>query len=100
MCLCILTIIVNDESLHLKREFISWPGIDQINFKKSLNNTEVTIKGQLNQEIFNLQLTKHKRFIPNYSEKLQDISPDKANDKTNELYYNIIMLGKINVIPI
>ena len=37
---------------------MSWPGIDDLNFKKLIDTTEVTLKGNLDQERKNLQSTK------------------------------------------
>ena len=41
-----------------KGNFISWPGIDDLNFKKTINTTEATLKRNLDQERKNLQSTK------------------------------------------
>ena len=38
--------------------FITWPGIDDLNFKKLIDHTEATIKGHLDQERKNIQSTK------------------------------------------
>ena len=38
--------------------FVTWPGIDNLNFKKLLGTTEATLKGHLDQERKNLQTTK------------------------------------------
>ena len=41
-----------------KGSFISWPGMDHLNFKKFIKMIELTIKGHQEQERKNLQSTK------------------------------------------
>ena len=72
-----------------KGNFITWPGIDELDFKKLLQNPEATIKGHLDQERANLQSTKVKETIES-----NDAFPDKENEKSNELYYCILKIGK------
>ena len=66
--------------------FVTWPGIETLNFKKLLQNPEATLLGHLDQERKNLQSTKE-ALIQN------DIFPTKSDDKTNEFYYCIYKLG-------
>ena len=51
--------------------FITWPGIDTLNFAKLLGTTKATELGHLDQERANLQSTKHKE------EEDEDFSPLK-----------------------
>ena len=41
-----------------KEHFVTWPGIDEINFEKIITNLVPTAKGHLDQECANLQSTK------------------------------------------
>ena len=56
--------------------FISWPGIEMLNFKKLLENTAETAKGHLDQERQGLQSTR---------EQQQDFFPDKEPTKTHNV---------------
>ena len=53
-----------------KGHFITWPGIENINFEKTITNLLPTAKGHLDQERANLQTTKStqatedKDFVP------------------------------------
>ena len=64
-----------------KGKFISWPGINELNFKKPLNTTIATELGHLNQERKNLRSTK---FENTRLEK--DTFPIKADTKTQDIF--------------
>ena len=64
--------------------FITWPGIEDINFKKFLGNTSATAKGHLDQERQGLQSTK---------EQEQDFFPIQDNLKT---YHVAMKLEQFN----
>ena len=53
-----------------KGNFITWPGIENINFIKTIRNLAPTAKGHLDQERANLQSTKN-----NNTEELEDFEP-------------------------
>ena len=80
-------VISTFEACIKKGNFISWPGIENINFKKVLINTEATIKGHLDQERKNLQSTKTQV-------DTSDIFPSKSTNRTNEVYHSIYKLGE------
>ena len=71
--------------------FLSWPGIESINFKKLLPNTEATAKGHLEQEMKHLQTTKQE--ITKDIE--QDFFPSREN-KVKECIFKIIELDELN----
>ena len=76
--------------------FISWPGIDDLNFKKLIKTTEATIKGHMDQERKNLQSTKIS-FLPQSStekESQQDAFPEKVNEKSQNCFYVILDMAK------
>ena len=72
-----------------KGNFITWPGIDDINFKKFINTTEATIKGHLDQERQNVQSTKSKQSI-----ETEDVFPSQIKEKTSNCFYIIFNLEK------
>ena len=65
-----------------KGNFISWPGIQDLNFKKLIGTPEATLLGHLDQERKNLQSTK--------ADVMEDYFPAKANDKTYICFNTII----------
>ena len=71
-----------------KGDFLTWPGIEDLNFKKLLGNQEATLLGHLDQERKYLQFTILK------SNK-EDTFPKKIDSKTNEWFYNIYPLNDI-----
>ena len=71
--------------------FISWPGINSINFKKILPTTIATEKGHLDQERSNLQSTK----LTTSEETDKDFFPPKDR-KTNECIFKLINTKKLN----
>ena len=81
------SVISTFETCIKKGNFISWPGIENINFKKVLINTEATIKRHLDQERKHLQSTKTQV-------DTNDIFPTKSENITNEVYHNIYKLGE------
>ena len=63
--------------------FITWPGIDTLNFATLLGTTKATELGHLDQERANLQSTKHKE------EEDEDFFPSKIAKKTFELFAKV-----------
>ena len=62
----------------IKETFLSWPGIENINFKKIITNLTPTAKGHRDQERVNLKITKA-------SEEMDDFEPtDIIANKTWE----------------
>ena len=66
-----------------KGNFLTWPGIEDVKFKKLLGTTLSTALGQLDQERSNLQSTK-------IQEEQQDSFPDKIPQKTTDGFYKIV----------
>ena len=77
-----------------KGNFITWPGIDGINFTKLVPNKEATSMGHLDQERKNLRSTKLPQDIQSINMVNEDHFPTKINEKTNEIYYLICDLDK------
>ena len=71
--------------------FLSWPGIEDLNFKKLLPNAEATAKGHLEQEMKHLQSTKPE--IPTDIE--QDFFPTQDN-KVKECIFKVIEMNELN----
>ena len=64
-----------------KGHFLTWPGIDKINFEKYIYNLAPTAKGHLDQERANLQSTQEKEEL----EMLADFEPNNnSKEKTWE----------------
>ena len=74
--------------------FITWPGIDTINFSKAVGMTPATAKGHLDQERKNLQSTKQ---IPEKIDKDEDTSPQKIPSKTYTCLTTIIPAPEKNM---
>lgn len=76
--------------------FITWPGIDDLNFKKLIDHTEATIKGHLDQERKNIQSTKQSPVVPVLlpSDIKEDAFPDQITTKTQNCFYVIFDLGQ------
>ena len=62
-CLSTLTTAIQ------KGNFLSWPGIQSLNFKKILKTTSATEKGHLEQEKANLQSTKLDKYNDHFPTK-------------------------------
>jgi len=79
-----------------KGNFISWPGIDDLNFKKLLKTTEATLKGHLDQERKNLQSTKASSVLSstNENENHQDAFPEKSHTISKNCFYIILDMAK------
>ena len=78
-----------------KGNFISWPGIDAINFAKFLQPSIATAKGHLNQERKNLQSTKPVKIKIEPLDHEQDADefspePESPNKKTFECFATIV----------
>ena len=71
-----------------KGNFISWPGIEEVKFKKILGTPEATILGHLGQERSNLQSTK----IVDEDESF----PEIISNKTRNCVYDITDLPNTN----
>ena len=56
--------------------FVTWPGIDNINFKNIIRTTEATEKGHMDQELQGLQSTKK------IEDEEDDAFPNKIKEKT------------------
>ena len=63
--------------------FMSWPGIEDLNFKKLLDTTEATLKGHLDQERKNVQSTKTQ---PTLNPDEDDAFPEKIPIKTQNYF--------------
>jgi len=78
-----------------KGNFLSWPGIENLNFKKLLGTPEATAKGHLDQERANLQSTHVPASTSSPPSKVSDLEveadlfPDKETNRTNEWMYKI-----------
>ena len=68
--------------------FLSWPGINSINFKKILNTTKATEKGHIEQERRNLQSTKNTTIQADYF-------PPKE-EKVKECIFKLIDMKELN----
>ena len=79
-----------------KGNFITWPGIDDINFKTMLKTTEATLKGHMDQERKNSQSTKPKStpFEDNELLAENDSFPEQITQKTKSCFYTIYDLAK------
>ena len=80
-------IISTFEACIKKGNFISWPGIENINFIKVLISTEVTIKGHLDKKRKNLQYIKMQI-------DTEDIFHTRTENRTNGSYHNLYKLGE------
>ena len=69
--------------------FLSWPGINSINFKKILNTTQATLKRHIEQERKNLQTTKPT------SDLEIDYFPQKE-PKIKECIFKLIDISELN----
>ena len=72
-----------------KGHFITWPGINDINFNKFITNTLPTAKGHLDQERANLQSTKPQRDVDS-----EDYFPDDGIAK--KTYENATLIYAMN----
>ena len=63
---------------------ITWPSIDDLNFRTLINTTEEHLKGHLDQEKQNLQSTK--------ADLLEDAFPSKEKEKTHDCLSFIILV--------
>ena len=76
--------------------YVTWSGIDAINFKKHLDPTVETAKGHLSQERKNLQSTQHpvpiKQEHPAYVQDPTEFTPppDSPNVKSYECFATIV----------
>ena len=68
--------------------FVTWPGIENLNFNKLVGNTIATAKGHLDNERKNLQSTKP------LLEALNDNFPEKINQKLQEQFVAITNVQK------
>ena len=77
-----------------KGNFITWPGIDTINFKKVLGTPIATHCGHLDQERKNMQSTQktNNRDV----EKNEDNNPKQEKCKTKNCFYSITQLDHHN----
>ena len=75
--------------------FITWPGIDTLNFKKILETTVESEKGHLDQERKNLQSTKALNMIQNDIDN--DFFPTPTDTKHNEFYSQIFHTTSTNM---
>ena len=66
-----------------KGNFITWPGIQSVNFKKALSTTLATSLGHLDQERSNLQSTKKE-------DTSEDTIPVQILNKTRNCFYAMI----------
>ena len=79
-----------------KGNFVTWPGIDAIDFKKHLEPTIATAKGHLSQEKANLQSTTSsvtsKQEHPAYTHEPEEFSPpsESPNTKSFECFATIV----------
>ena len=64
--------------------FVTWPGINEINFKKLLGTTIPLEKGHMDQERKNLRSTK------DVDAEHDDVFPTLTNKKEYELYTRIV----------
>ena len=62
--------------------FISWPGIDTVKFKKLLSPTLATLLGHLDQERTNLH--------PTTKEEDEETSPNYSKNKTYNCFNTVI----------
>ena len=69
--------------------FITWPGINDLNFKKLLGTTMATEQGHLDQERKNLQTTSNIPSEDNTSSD-NDFFPSKITHKTLNYSFKII----------
>ena len=59
-----------------KGNFLSWPGIEKLNFNKLIKTTEATLKGHMDQERKGLRSTKlEQKSLTAEQESEQDIFP-------------------------
>jgi hypothetical protein len=73
-----------------KGNFITWPGIDNINFKKILKTTEATLQGHLDQERKGLSSTKETDTNQdNENSAKKDAFPPQEKIKSSSCYYMI-----------
>ena len=92
----ILGMAFTDIWVSFYRNYVTWPGIDAINFKKHLDPTVKTAKGHLLQERKNLQSTQHpvpiKQEHPAYVQDPTEFSPppDSPNVKSYECFATIV----------
>jgi hypothetical protein len=74
-----------------KGNFITWPGIDNLNFKKLIKTTEATLKGHMDQERKILQTTK--LTSPPSKQTNLDAFPEQEKTKSLHCYYMIFNLA-------
>ena len=78
-----------------KESFLSWPGINDLNFKKLISTPEATIKGHLDQERANLQSTQIRKSSTSDNDTQtsgdsdDDAFPNQIDHKTRNCFYII-----------
>lgn len=77
-----------------KGNFITWPGINTVNFKKLIKTTTATAKGHLDQERANLRSTKNTIDMEPLTQK--DHFLDKEDKKTYHCYATAIAAPESN----
>ena len=94
-CAFSLVISIFQECIR-KVNFISWPGIDDLNFKKLIKTTKATLKGHLDQERKNLQSTKSPSIgTATIKHDIQkDAFPEQLNAKSQSCFYIILDMAK------
>ena len=93
---CVFSPVISTFQKCIKKgNFISWPGIDNLNFKKLIKTTEPTLKGHLDQERKNVQSTKTIPPSPlnNISDETDNF-PERIDNKTNMAFYIIMDIKK------
>lgn len=92
---CAFSPVISTFQKAIKRNnFITWPGIDNINFSKAVGMTSATAKDHLDQERKYLQSTKQ---IPEVTTKDEDTSPSKIPSKTRNCFTTIISAPEKNM---
>jgi hypothetical protein len=80
-----------------KGNFISWPGIDDINFKKIIKTTEATLKGHLDQERKGTQSTTDLNTQDINKESIKEDSfPPQEQVKSTTCYYMIYNITDVS----